>query len=93
MNNIKLSKQKEKVLIPKYMSNGYEEEDGQFFEYEGMGFYLIKSNKSWCIIEKSTKLFVCTWRKTRKVAFEEFDEFMSKHLEKVKERVSKGGAD
>jgi hypothetical protein len=87
--NIKLKKEKEIILIPKYMSKEFEEIEGQHFEYEGMNFYLIKSNTgSWCITEKITRKFIVTWRKTRKQAFVEFENFMNEHLLKVKDHIN-----
>ncbi|WP_152425478.1 hypothetical protein [Bacillus subtilis] len=88
--NIKVNNQKEKTLIPKFMREGYDEVDGQYFDYKGLGFYLIKSETgNWCITEKTTNKFMVTWRKTRKQVFVEFEEFMSNHYEKVKEHIMK----
>lgn len=85
---LKVDKKKEKVLLKKYMGNGFDEHEGQYFEYDTMGFYLVKSNKSWCIVEKKTKLFVVTWRKKKKEVFEEFKDFMAQHSEKVKRHIA-----
>ncbi|MBA4542937.1 hypothetical protein H1164_08480 [Thermoactinomyces daqus] len=89
MDKIKLNRQKEKVLIKQNFWGRIEESEylGQFFEFEGMGFYLIRSRRAWAIVEKTTKLFVVTWLKTRKETFEQFYQFMSLHLEKVKEKI------
>lgn len=88
INDIKVNKQKEKILLKDYMGNGYEEYQGQYFEYKGVGFYLIKSNNRWCIVEKTTKLYAVKWRKQRKQVFSEFLKFMSQHLVKVKEYIN-----
>jgi len=86
---IKINKQKETVLLPKYMRSGeYEEHQGQKFVYEGMDFHIVKSNNSWCITEPKTRKFIVSWRKTRKQVIEEFEKFMNDHLELIKEKLS-----
>ena len=86
---IKVNKEKETVPVPKYMREGeYDQHRGQKFIYEGMEFYLVKSEKSWCITEKITKKFVVSWRKTRKQAIEEFETFVDLHCEKMKTLIN-----
>ncbi len=76
-------------MVKVYMRDEYEAKDGRRFEYGGIDFYLVKSGSYWCIWEPIAKKFAVTWRKTRVQALTEFEEFMSVHIDKVREIIER----